>query len=186
MSTPLRDDWDESLVDSLCGSEMWDVEIRPTEALIQHMSRRVEGGGAIPGRISESDQARLIPKLAMVKEIAAGLAGAMLKGTLKYPPETDTALSLGEWWEELRSDATDALNYTYLLRGRMMAIAMGTALATQKAGEDPERNRGFVEELGVDFDALQATIKGISEVSDLPGVPGGDSDSAGEVPDPTT
>ncbi|KKL78802.1 hypothetical protein LCGC14_2021170, partial [marine sediment metagenome] len=163
MSAPLREDWNEEKIARLCTGDKWLVSITPTPDLVQSMSR-VFNDKTIVGEITEADQKRLIPKLRIVEDIAAGLAAGMLKGTLKYKPESDTDSTIGEWWDELVSDATDTLNYVYLMKWRMKAIIMGQALAAQSTSGDPETIRGFAEELGVDFDSIKSAITGITEI----------------------
>jgi hypothetical protein len=63
--------------------------------------------------LSRRDVDRLTPKIHMVQEAAAKLALAMIKGTLKY--DTDD-WSVDKWVEFGVDDASDALNYWYLLR----------------------------------------------------------------------
>jgi len=168
MTTPTRSDWSTEKQDLYCTPAMWQVSITPAPALVEHMSRRIDGGGMIPGEITEEDQRRLIPKLRMVETIAANLAAGMLKGTLKYPAANDGDFSVGEWMTELKSDASDALNYVFLLEGRMKAVAMGWILAARADNIDVESQRGLIDELGVDFDELVTLTASITGPADLP------------------
>ncbi len=66
--------------------------------------------------LSAAEWRRFAPKLTMVEDIAAGNAGAMLKGTLKYerddwPVET--------WLRHGIDDGTDNLMYWYLIQQAM-------------------------------------------------------------------
>ena len=172
MGAPIRADWNEEKVDRLCTGDKWLVSITPNPELVERMTRDFNGK-TIVGEITEEDQKRLIPKLRIVEEIASGLAGAMLKGTLKYEPESDTGLSIGGWWDELVSDATDTLNYIHLMKWRMKAIIMAQTLGLQASGGDPEAMRGFAEELGVEFDPIKSAIVGVTSPADLTATAGG-------------
>ena len=64
--------------------------------------------------LSQEEWKRLKPKLDMVKVMAEKLAVNMVKGTIKYSVDT---WSRDAWMEAAIDDATDALNYLYLLKG---------------------------------------------------------------------
>ena len=64
--------------------------------------------------LSYNEKQRLWPKLDMVRTTAAKLAMNMVKGTIKYPVDT---WSRDVWMSAAIDDATDALNYLYLLKG---------------------------------------------------------------------
>jgi hypothetical protein len=71
---------------------------------------------AVIEKLDDDERRRVAGKLRLVAEVAAKLALNMLKGVLKYERD-DYSTEL--WVEYLIDDATDTLNYAYLLREAM-------------------------------------------------------------------
>lgn len=105
----INEDWSDSKL-SLCTPDNFDVSIS--------LRGDIEG-------VSEEHIERLNPKLEMVTKLAAKLSGNMLKGTLKYRRD---GWDVDTWIGYLLDDASDALNYAFLL---------ADAREKEKAAESP-------------------------------------------------
>lgn len=105
----IRDDWNDGRLEDCRPENMVGGDITPDYARIKTTSE---------------EERRLIPKLKIVKNAARKLAAGMVKGTLKYKKDNN---SVREWIDYLKDDASDTLNYIYLLED---AYAKETGMAT--------------------------------------------------------
>lgn len=65
---------------------------------------------AVAELLTSKERNRLYPKLEMVKQLAAKMAAAMVKGTIKYT-ENEDEKSLRSWLEHLQSELIDGSLY---------------------------------------------------------------------------
>lgn len=78
----------------------------------EHFVVTIHESTILVNNLSYEEFARLSKKLPLVVESARRLCAAMVKGTLKYDTED---LSLQEWFNHLRDEAIDQVNYTSLM-----------------------------------------------------------------------
>lgn len=64
-------------------------------------------------KLTNLELKRLEPKLELIRHAAAKMAANMAKGTLKYKADD---WPVDAWLDYLADDATDTLNYVYLLK----------------------------------------------------------------------
>ena len=99
-------------IDEVTISEGWEERlqaVQEAQAVVVHIEVKDEDSSLLTDEESE----RLAPKLNMVARAAQKLAYNMIKGTLKYSRDS---WSIDTWVEMGMDDATDTLNYFYLLK----------------------------------------------------------------------
>lgn len=85
-------------IDNLARPEYFDISIVPSSILVSNLS--------------DEEYERLIKKIPLVVNSALRLCAGMVKGTIKYDTED---LSLREWFDHLRDEAIDQVNYASLM-----------------------------------------------------------------------
>lgn len=78
----------------------------------EHFSIKIEVAPLLGTNLSTEEYTRLKRKLLLVQNSAQRLCAAMVKGTIKYDADD---LSLREWFNHLRDEALDQVNYTSLM-----------------------------------------------------------------------
>ncbi len=102
--------WNEQLLE-LCVPSNFKVTIMYEPSLLQKIAEAGYSQKELSGFLD-----RMIPKLEIIKSLAAKQSAAMLKGTLKYRSDV---WSINDWIGYLLDDAGDGLNYAYLLAAQI-------------------------------------------------------------------